>query len=1242
MSANGPTREPIEDDEAILFVQEEDEPDLSADTSIQTTQIERSIDDLPQEVQARLAHVHAELVRKELTSKLKQYLKQFFDKLTDPSLDSFQDAIRSSLKEEDKLLFDAFKVSNSRKDMSYENVSRVYQALQASIKQNIANPQQANHKALMNIAGSSLASVQHLVNYNIPELMNTAKKITVMQETRFVRKNKKKSFFRKVVEAVFPFIQKREDSVIIKKRTEKISSLEKAAVQIATTSMIDYFAKYGEGYFNAFDNAIEYNKQVAKGYAMNIIQTTEQANVQVAMAKASESTTQQVLNIVGTAAQVIASVDKGINEWIVAKLNKTTPGAYLEHVLQPGSEVRQTTITEHFRNEFEMASQKEAFNGLIHFARHLTNFYITSNRAKQNGYSNVSTEQFGFKNLDDLKFEVFLSRLIRSLGFPVTNFNDLQHFMLSTEDPNRLLEKNYPNNKVHQAEKERLILSQKEAFERFVRAKPNDAELGIRAAVTWISDEHAQMMPSKGNENYFYCLNLQKEVLEVLQEKERKQNAVSLASREFTLEERVYHPGATSVVSKITGQLKNQLVQRMPELVGVFLSDARQLQDNANTQYDSMLQNWLKQIGDKQQAGIDADQAPVIRGLSVTELSHRWEKSASKTVKKAFRSDEVKRVLDKFNSSAVIEWKNSTISLLQLCIKLEGPTFLSKVIKQLETLANELKNNGAHETTQAVIFQQITAIRMLLSPDGQSLDKEGLLRTQPEALKIVFDGVTNAIEGMEKNSQLTIDERQNLYMMSQALGTMNTAFQSFDWAKKAYDTVYKTHFDKFNSMPEMQLGKFVAEYLGRELEKSLVSSMNAPIVQFQFYAKQKMAGLHRLSEPKAEETASAQNWSEWGESYISSAIEFLKPAAVKLAELGAAPFLLGYSSYYMVKLYQRDIAPDPRSINQAVCDNAKMFIREKTYEAIAKMIPQMYMLFAMDDRFQKNHKNLLFDAFAQCGLSSRKRYYDLMDNLAKGLGHESIEKYIDFQRMVDVQQAIVDKAKTDVAATWMYSDVLQQKVTAAEQDLQVLRGIQESKRKEYAALPQSQEQLDTDKFVTMKEVIQNEYLQLTEDIKKGNLDDGTNYLVMLSSLNAFIQQVELVQRETIAIELLSPDIDAQISYNSEQQGVLAQLKLAAREELKEVAQGQMQKGIFAQLTQSMDTASYFSTQLMDSIQQQLTTALNAAYVRPPAVASAFSLSRRSADTVAPKTSATNAATIEPGTDESSNTRRSEP
>src|SRR5690606_17958382 len=136
-------------------------------------------------------------------------------------------------------------------------------------------------------------------------------------------------------------------------------------------------------------------------------------------------------------------------------------------------------------------------------------------------------------------------------------YDDFLHFLTLSVNPATLQQKDYPTSSSFENYKSELQTAQKEAFSRFAGALANDPVLGIHAAVTNIGREHQKAMTTQGNENYFYVLNLQQQAIEELRIKERQQNAVGLACREFSLEEKIYNPDSNDLVSKVTGHLKS-------------------------------------------------------------------------------------------------------------------------------------------------------------------------------------------------------------------------------------------------------------------------------------------------------------------------------------------------------------------------------------------------------------------------------------------------------------------------------------------------------------------------------------------------------------------------------------------------------------------------------------------------------------------------------------------------------------
>jgi predicted O-linked N-acetylglucosamine transferase (SPINDLY family) len=248
------------------------------------------------------------------------------------------------------------------------------------------------------------------------------------------------------------------------------------------------------------------------------------------------------------------------------------------------------------------------------------------------------------------------------------------------------------------------------------------------------------------------------------------------------------------------------------------------------------------------------------------------------------------------------------------------------------------------------------------------------------------------------------------------------------------------------------------------------------------------------------------------------------------------------------------------NINQNIIKSCQHRIREQTYDTILQMVLQMTKIY-QDDK-----------SFPEYGFYDKEKFKKFLTNMAIALGLENIQE---IQSILSISQEIerLQKLiKTNPTSTEL-TKALEIKIA----EMQILENALNDIKKQFSAIPQNENDTFHDPFVTLKSFIQDENQALLEKIGSvvGLPSTATNYVVMVSSLNNIVSQVELLQQQVLAAELFAPDIDKKFAVDLNAKDFFGQLKIAFRNQASDSATAAVETAMISQLENAIMGAQKF-------------------------------------------------------------------
>tara|TARA_R110002110_G_scaffold415809_1_gene656466 strand:+ start:217 stop:3963 length:3747 start_codon:yes stop_codon:yes gene_type:complete len=1055
--------------------------------------------------------------------------------------------------------------------LDYEQTVALFNAIQETVAKHKDDKTHGKHYKSLSRA---ISQVTVATNKDIPKYIENTNTILGMRERKHYKKLKKKSWFRRAIETVLPFLKK-DDYERVNTEAVALGSIQKAATKYVTEEVMGSLSKSAQIHLETFDAGVKARESEEKGKRFNIDQQSHpqtSERLEKIQEKLQQKTASSSMTIVGSVAKAFAV---GVGQSLAAKT-----GTYLEGKLKADSDITNKSLVEHIENEFTLVSHRQVFDGMMKYLNDTYSLYVSTERAKENHpHLNLSAAEFGFKRFDNPKFNDFIVDMAKAIGFPAEDISSIEKLYYANE-----------------AEKEA-------AFEKFLNSQRGDPNMGIAAVNGLLSKEHAAVGKDiKKSDNYMLILDHYKEMAEQLTSKDRMKSTVTLLLRENNIEENIYNPNAQSASSHISSHLKTALVQGLNSKMEDFLKGSKESVLLADYKFTIMQENWSRIVSERLNQ-VDRDNtnsrksSVSMKGKSPAELTQLWQKSGTVN-DQVYDSGEVQTMVGKITTKALSQWQKTAVSVIKNSVKLGGEDLMNAIFEDLQKQHAKLVKSQAHPDIIKDLEERAFVLSAAFKDEENNFHMPDFSEATPKEIAGLLQSMQEGITSVsQKSDQLSLGEREDLFMIGSAIGQMRSAYNITDLSKKAYDQVYMTSLDQIEQQNPGKVASFIANKLGAYFDSTIMSMLEGPVIQLQQYTKQRdsyQLGTDKTTGPRFETKNIEQGWGEWASEKLSTAAGYgqatLGVTMIPLEAIGKTVF---------EKLTGRDLAGDPESINDAVVKQCQKHIREKSFDAIMNIVSSMELLHTTNNRFQSNYPDLA-DPFKSMSFGSPDRSAALMAGLAEGLGFQSTEYLFELNNRIVLTDNSISKLESEIKQNkgYIYSNdttALERRLGEAKEQQEILSKQLKSLRDEFSSPPVNEQSALNDRFVSVKLAIQEEYTRLTNEAKKGELKDSNQYMVLVSSLNNIISQVELVQKETLAIELLAPDIDQKMGYSPNAKGIVSNLTAAARGMGKEYAISGAKSGIMSQLQQHIELANNFAVDMLSASRENMNKELDSAF-----------------------------------------------
>lgn len=403
----------------------------------------------------------------------------------------------------------------------------------------------------------SLVQVGLLYNYDVPKHVATMQSLITLDETKHVKKPKKRSFWSRFWDKVKVFFGM-ETQERVEEYQYKLGSVGKGITKYVTESVAGSFTNNADQYLNYFKNNKAAKAKRAKGERVDFAL----GEVQVKQPEASTG-----ISKMAVAKGVGQAVLAGIAGAVADKMPWQSATKLAEYIANTDEEVLQTNLSDHLEKAFSYEAKKQAFETLMHFVRDM---YVLSEQMYADGSDPAIAEQMplarlGFERLGEDGFRDFVLRLSTALGF------DLDAYKRAHPELNDETELGLAVHLLYNADEK----MREAAFANFLAGDPEKG-IGLQFASDAFKKEFNAVKAAnvENSDNYFYLLDLNMQVIEDLYTKTISKNAVREALKAGQLEERIYNPDAKGAGTKVTGALKQQLAAALPNCMSQYMKSA--------------------------------------------------------------------------------------------------------------------------------------------------------------------------------------------------------------------------------------------------------------------------------------------------------------------------------------------------------------------------------------------------------------------------------------------------------------------------------------------------------------------------------------------------------------------------------------------------------------------------------------------------------------------------------------------
>ncbi|MCS5709590.1 hypothetical protein CC99x_011855 [Candidatus Berkiella cookevillensis] len=1081
------------------------------------------------------------------------------------------------------------------KEPSYTNVTALCHAIEGALQSDAVKAVEGKNKAVQkgtqiaahNFSERALSQIYVIKQFNVPKIVQNLNTITTMGEAHHTVNRKKKSWWRRMIDAVVRFVRGETKQEILEAQ-QRLGSIQKAATEVAGRYGVKLFTEGMKQNLEQVAAAERYEEGVEKkqNVELNIDSKMEVPPPQPGMVR-------QVLGGAAKAGKNIGvAVGKAAAQKMAEKISEKLPTfmsftSAIDYVAGKDEATRHVDLNTHVRSVFENQAKTIAYDTLHSFVTEMYLAYETIGRMMENHPGiQIDYEALGFGHLAQPEFKIFMEKMARSLGYDIEDFK-----------------KNHPDWEAKHASMPlaiHLMVYATEEEKQAARARfmEGDAEKGIGAqqAATIFTDEYNRMNAGSvsdktKNVHYNLLVDKSKQVVEQLQTKERMQKAISIALE--NLEPKFYDPSNQTFKTEVLGHLKQDFVKSLESNIAGFLAGPKQAQAESThlceainqsmrdemtkmlqahympkwkedpvldellqpqatiwsmlSQNVNQLMGWSADTQDKRERVIPHAQTLElnrdIERKQITTRNQEWTLAGANVDKSGMPRMAKQTMMNVLQKETEATWRKESQQVLQTMFNhMGGREFILE-------LNNKLTEQYA-TTTNPQTKRELEQTLMVFANVIQTSDLKKLNDLSFAEYKLFFDGACQAANAIyAQKSFRTIEEQADMYMLSKALSSAKSAYVTPAMALSAYQNIYQTTFDSMTTTEMGFMMQKIYEEAGKMCQQMSQDFFSGSIDQFAYYiAERNKQKEQRARDPlyqgRAPEEETIAEKGMLGKVYDTAAMAAYYAAYPLMPVTGAYKVASTTTMFSLdvikAKMAQRtDAVKDEKSFNKILVDCCQETIREQSFEAMFNMVSELHDLYGLIERGQQHTDENLLKKY---GLGKAEDVSAFLNKVSQHLGFK------------DVHELALSQSLSREGGT-----------------------LYEQKKAAFAKLPETEAEKREDPFVYLKNDISAENARLNQAIKGGELNAVTQYLVLVSAMDSIVCDVQLLQRETLAVDMLAPNIDETIGFDSDQAGWWAAMKETARERAQSFAVQQAQQGVMSKLQGSIAVANEFAT-----------------------------------------------------------------
>ncbi len=1111
----------------MCMVDSSDPDIISDDTVTEEVTLNLNDDSLTPEEKSKVYRTYEDILRDAFNKKLQEVLRKIIHALQDTS---FLDQAQEPLKSY---------IQDPSQEMSFDQTRVLCQQLEALLQLEKKACKFQSENNVLHHAGRALQGVNELYKIDIPRIVQTLNDVVTLREHRHIIKKKRKSIFRKILEIVLPFLRT-EDKEYIKIESKALGSLQKGATSFAGEKIAKSLSEDVDNHLAS----LEIHKAQMKdpnAIKVPIIEREREA----------PEVAERPSTVKASAANVVA---RGMARYVNGQLGDySAVRTVLSYIASPeaiANGADNKDLATYVKEAVDLEGKTIAFQGMMNFVQQIYGVYEVIERMKR-GHGDLLEDggkdifaQLGFGHMDTPEFKTFLTQLSQALGFgdiDLSDAKDIVHRLYYATDS----EKNA-------------------AFERFV--KSGEQGVGASYLTDVLKKEHERSMgagrtSSARSSHYHHMIDLNKSMLGALNKKTLQSNLLIEGLKLAGIDEKFLNQEGTGLVAAMSSELRVELINKLPLVIKAHFERPKEIQheiEDSGHNYSDAICQYFSDLLDKaypSEEKVPEETQGYLQALGsyVSGWLYGVESEPPILTQPATNQPAATTSVAPSASSSTMaerqaQWDQAADSANTLRAKMPKPP-VEKEDPVLLLVRKSWQRRATGILKQVdLLGEQGSVMARVKEVLEQKLREPAVLDNPAARQKLEAQLAALTRENMANRKDLDFETLESLYM----------AFH--DGVQLIQEKGSFKNVDDRADYYMMGLALSHTRSAGT-ISEIVFKVKNALKTDFDGTKEDKDPGFVARYIAQKSQSVFQEYWAGSPYSqliyYVDRRNKGKKIYAPNEEQMHGVPASESKGSY--LAALQRVLTTQltqsehdtPESLNDALVRGCQEAIRAQTFESALNMAEKLYLMKETMSRFKSNHTNVDFNPYKAMGYGSEKQIDKFLERISQSLGFESPE------------------AMAYARATGQMDEV----------------------KAKFSKVPSNDHERATDPFVTLKDVIIQENVRMTSKIKDQKLKNSHNYIVLISAFNQLVDQIQTVQKETVAFDLLAPNLDEALGLDEEAKSNWERLKLATLEAMKAPMLGLAKEGLMMQLQATIANTEGLATQMLDGTIERMSDVL---------------------------------------------------